>query len=410
MIKSIEFVNSLGESLEIDLRAPEQTGLWVKSIKGIGPGKANINTTDLASSDGGIYNSARSEIRNITLTLGIIKVGSESVETIRRRAYKWFGKKNPIIFIIHTDSVNFFTNGYIESNEPDIFNKQETMAISIICPDPNFYNADGTDGVSFSSTVSTFEFPMAFMVTSDTSFVEYKLYYEKETIEEVDYYWLTTDTEMIPGKTYYEEDPVGGFSNEITPAQSEEDDGFSVTSDAEFIKGKEYFEKEEIVISGQSANYYALTSDSEMAVGKTYYEYENKVIFANILDIPLQSFEYTGEVEVGISINIEVHDEVSGLKIFKIYEDHNEVIEITDSLLPDGGIFAGDIINICTVIGMKSAVLIRNNHSYNIMNALGKYPVWFILNKGTNVFTYTADSGESFIDLTLSWNTAYEGI
>ena len=61
MIKSIEIVNGFGEHLTIELGAPEKTGLWVKSIKGIGPGKANINTTDLASSDGGIYNSARSE-------------------------------------------------------------------------------------------------------------------------------------------------------------------------------------------------------------------------------------------------------------------------------------------------------------------------------------------------------------
>ena len=157
MIRSIEFIRDLGNNQplvvkDIKLGAPETSGLWVKSIKGIGPGKATINTTDIASSDGGIFNSARSEIRNITVTLGLIDyVDSDkvfhSVEDVRRDLYKIFGKKREITVRIHTDygmdkdnknEFILYTSGYVESCEPDIFNKRETVAISIICPDPNF--------------------------------------------------------------------------------------------------------------------------------------------------------------------------------------------------------------------------------------------------------------------------------
>ena len=108
MIKSIEIINYLDESLKIELGAPETSGLWVKSIKGIGPGKASISTTDMASSDGGIFNSARSEIRNITLSLGVVERRDSdnkivSVETTRRKLYKFFGKKREICFYINTD-------------------------------------------------------------------------------------------------------------------------------------------------------------------------------------------------------------------------------------------------------------------------------------------------------------------
>ena len=51
MIKSITVINPKGESLELDLFHPEKSGLIVKSITGLGPPKANINSTELARAD-----------------------------------------------------------------------------------------------------------------------------------------------------------------------------------------------------------------------------------------------------------------------------------------------------------------------------------------------------------------------
>jgi len=163
MIKSLEVINYLGDNLVLELRAPEKTGLYIKTITGIGPGKATINTTDLASSDGGIYNSARSEIRNIVLTIGFLEGPIDGVyktiEDLRQKTYAYFPKKRFVRLIFHTDNRDLYADGYVESNEPEIFSQEETTQISIICPDPNVYNAVGSSVVDFSSVNSLFEFP-----------------------------------------------------------------------------------------------------------------------------------------------------------------------------------------------------------------------------------------------------------
>lgn len=406
MIKSIEIVNGFGEHLTIELGAPEKTGLWVKSIKGIGPGKANINTTDLASSDGGIYNSARSEIRNITLTLGMVSyvdaAGNKlSVEDVRRNLYRWFAKKRAIDFIVHTDRIDLITYGYVESNEPDIFNKQETTSISIICPDPNMYIQNGSEGISFSSTDDIFEFPISFIQTSDTSFLPDKLYYEKEDDE----YFLTADTEMDPLKTYYEEDPDGGYENPVTTEYFE-------TEDTEFKPGKEYFE---LFDDGVADPYYYSTSDLVMDTNKTYYEYQSVTEFAQLITIVNKDTFYDGEVEIGLNFVIYISGEVHGLKLYKVYDAYNyDTIEFDDAAIQlatsGSGLNAGDRIDLCTISGKKSATLTRDAVKYNIMNALGKNPGWFQLDQGQNTFSYAATSGQEYVSINIEYTKAYEGV
>ena len=415
MIESVEVVNSFGESLTIELGAPEKTGLWVKSIKGIGPGKANINTTDLASSDGGIYNSARSEIRNITMTLGIVDYMGEdgtinSVEDVRRNLYRWFAKKRPINFIIHTDRIDLISYGYVESNEPDIFQKDETTSISIICPDPNMYLYASSEGLSFSSTEDAFEFPMAFVVTSDAEFQPEKLYYELIDDE----YELTTDTKKLLGKTYYEEAPITVITRPIydeevcnegyeNPVDSE----YFVTSDTVMQPGKEYFELVD--------DHYESTDDiNEFVEGKTYYEYQSVTEFAKLIDIANKSTYYDGEIEIGLNIVIYITGEVSGLSIYKIYDRYNyDVMSFDDvalSLAIGSGLNAGDEIRVCTITGKKYAILIREAVEYNIMNALGKSPAWFQLDQGNNTFSYGAESGSGNVSVNIEYVRAYEGV
>lgn len=163
MIKKVIITNYLGESIELELGAPEKAGLFVRSIEGLGPGKASINTTDIASDDGSIYNSARSEERNIVITLGFMQVSgiTETIEDARHLTYKYFPKKKPLVFRIITDKRDLQAFGYVESNDPDIFSNDETTQISIICPDPLFYLATngGMNVTSFNGIDFEFEFP-----------------------------------------------------------------------------------------------------------------------------------------------------------------------------------------------------------------------------------------------------------
>ena len=55
MIKSVTVVNHLGESLKLDLASPEKSGFIVKSIEGLVPVKATVNTTKMSTTDGALY-------------------------------------------------------------------------------------------------------------------------------------------------------------------------------------------------------------------------------------------------------------------------------------------------------------------------------------------------------------------
>lgn len=161
MIKSITVTNYLNESLTIDLRHPEQTGIVVRKIEGLGPCKANINAKEMATGDGAVYNSARVNSRNIVLTLGFLF--KNSIEDVRQLTYKYFPIKKNLKFLIETDNRIAETIGYVEENTPNIFSKDETTQISIICPDPYFYSAgeSGKNVTVFAGVEPTFEFPFS---------------------------------------------------------------------------------------------------------------------------------------------------------------------------------------------------------------------------------------------------------
>lgn len=157
MIKSVTVTNYLGESLKMELTRPEVTGLAITDITGLGPAQATINTTDLSTTDGAIYNGARLEKRNIVLTLDFRF--AKSIEDVRHVTYKYFPIKRYLTLTIETDSRTLDAFGYVETNEPTIFTDFETTQISIICPDPYFYDAEGTQVAMFAGIEPVFEFP-----------------------------------------------------------------------------------------------------------------------------------------------------------------------------------------------------------------------------------------------------------
>ena len=376
MIKSITVKNnSLGEgnTKVIELGSPETSGIWVREITGIGPGKANINVTDFASSDGGIFNSARSTTRNIVLSLGFVpySVGegpdrkSYSVEDVRRDLYKWFAKKKWIEIIINLEQtvenynapasirrINLGCVGWVESNEPNIFSKDETAQISIICPDPNMYLYDNkgnlvSEGISFSATADGFDIPMAFIETQDEEFDEDKIYYEYNVLTYE--YEITEDIRKLSGKTYYEEYDITELLKYIehyvwneTTQEWEDitssdtymqevchegyenlvDEEYFLTEDTEPKAGKEYFYKindEYIPLD----DVFVVTSDTEMNDSKTYYEmvsgefvitqdetfqegktYYELVGFSQLTTLPAGTYEYQSNTELAQLITI----------------------------------------------------------------------------------------------------------
>lgn len=158
MIKSIEVTNYLGESIKLMLNRPEETGIVIHDIQGLGPGKADINIGESSTGDGGTYNSSRLQSRNITF--GLTFLFAPTIEKVRHLTYKYFPIKKRVKLVVETDLRTSEIYGYVESNDPDIFSSKQTTQISIICPDPYFYSRKIQNTV-FSGVEALFEFPFS---------------------------------------------------------------------------------------------------------------------------------------------------------------------------------------------------------------------------------------------------------
>ncbi len=164
MIKAITVLTDRDESLYIDLFDPSTSGMYVKTIGGVGPVKADIGVSDYAALDGGIYTGSRTPKRNITMTLGF--TWDPTIEEVRHRCYKFFRVKSLVRVTFHTDRMDLQAVGYVESNAPNIFSKDEAADISIICPDPYFRKVVNGQPYAevfenFGQTENLFEFPFA---------------------------------------------------------------------------------------------------------------------------------------------------------------------------------------------------------------------------------------------------------
>lgn len=163
MINSVKIKNYLGEELLMELRFPERSGFLVYNMTGIGPEKADINSIDIVTGDGGVYNSARLPDRNIVMSLRFFSWKGKSVEEIRYESYKYFPIKQPVTITITTDTRVGEIVGYVEANEPVIFSKETHTQLSIKCPYPYFYDGgpNGTTTTVFYGVEPLFEFPFS---------------------------------------------------------------------------------------------------------------------------------------------------------------------------------------------------------------------------------------------------------
>jgi hypothetical protein len=161
MINSITITNHLSESITLDLRFPERSGFLVREITGLGPTKANINATELSTTDGSMFNSARLTARNIVLSLVLLP--NPTIELTRRDSYRYFPVKKRVLLTIETDTRTCSIYGYIESNEPNIFSNQVSTQISILCPNPYFYSTGNLENTItvFSGLTPAFTFPFS---------------------------------------------------------------------------------------------------------------------------------------------------------------------------------------------------------------------------------------------------------
>lgn len=185
MIKTVTITNHLGESIRLDISKPEDSNILIEEIDGLGPAKANVVFTELATTDGAVDNFARLNTRELSLKL--ILLGNPSIEDTRLKIYKYFPIKQMITFQIETDNRIAYTKGRVESVEPDIFSQKESVDISILCPDPYFRDLE-TQELIFVNVEPLFEFVYSneSLTENLTEFGEVKYEREKEIYYEGD--------------------------------------------------------------------------------------------------------------------------------------------------------------------------------------------------------------------------------
>ena len=260
MIKKITITNHNGDVMEYLIEGVQQdnpSGLIITNITGLGPAKAQINFTNLATADGGQYNSSRLESRNIVITA--LFTHATSIEEARLLSYKYFPIKRKIKFRIETDNRIAETEGYVESNEPSIFEENSSCTISILCEKPYFVDASdgGTIDYSVSDLQKLFELPFEVEIDGEQS----------ENI-----YLELTESE------YRELNPAG---------------------EATLIERKYYYGKYYDVMT---PGWYKDTVNNEL---KYYTDEQTNVVYDLMLDMPGYVFIYPNDPESSVSTEKE---------------------------------------------------------------------------------------------------------
>ena len=144
--------NKYGEKLELT----HNSAYVIKSIEGIDPPDAVINTTRNAGADGSMFNSSYVDNRIIIITLAI----NAPVESNRIQLYRYFKNKYAVRLYYKNDTRDVYIDGYCRNMPIGFFDKKQIVQITVECPEP-FLNGSKDELVDFSSVQGCFEFPFA---------------------------------------------------------------------------------------------------------------------------------------------------------------------------------------------------------------------------------------------------------
>lgn len=419
MIKSVTVTNHLGESLILELTRPDLSGFIVKEIDGLGPVKADINTTKRATMDGTAYNSASAGQRDITFQLQFYTTGIESIEDIRHRSYKYFPLKKQVTIRVETDNRTSETIGYVESNEPNIFSNEEGCTVVVICPDPYFYSLR-TDETIFYGVEPSFEFPL-FNDSPTEAMLELGLIKSKSEenvfnsgdaeiglsiimhatgdVSNVTIYNLDTrermdiDTSKMPNS--YREQAINNDDIEWTTGavlnynvgSVNTSSGVSDSAVSDFIE----------VIPNSVANYTVVNNGPDDSLLIAAYDSDQNYLGNDDSVVVHAKGTFSGEYKIPANASyVRISTGAGGSFTF------NKAV--------DRKIMAGDTITINTTHGNKSITLLRQGQKFNILNCVSKTSKWFTLRKGDNLFAYKAETGAEHLQFRMENKVAYIGV
>lgn len=159
-MKTIEVTNDLGETLFIELSRPDNSGLVVLSINGLNPVRGNVVLDKRAIIDGGKFNSARAETRNIVISFRFRETETLKIPEIRYLVSRYFPVKKKLKLVFDNGIRKAYVYGYVESNESTIFSKETGTILSILCEDSYLYDVENSYS-SYKTAPGRFTFPFS---------------------------------------------------------------------------------------------------------------------------------------------------------------------------------------------------------------------------------------------------------
>lgn len=147
----VKYKNS-SDSLTLTLASPEKSqGFAIVDMSGLGPGKANLNTSDWVTVPGSTINSVRFPKRTITMELRFLPTDySESISDMRRKSYIYFPLGEEVTLEVYDIDGHGYRRGYaidgvISMNEPAIWSATEGCSIEITCGFPFFRSVESRE-------------------------------------------------------------------------------------------------------------------------------------------------------------------------------------------------------------------------------------------------------------------------
>lgn len=147
------------------------------------------------------------------------------------------------------------------------------------------------------------------------------------------------------------------------------------------------------------------------------FPFSNESLTTDLIEMGLietnteRNIYYSGDGDIGFTITIHAIGEATNITIYNMTTRESMEID-TEKLeeLTGSGLLYGDDIIICTVKNQKSATLLRDGVTTNILNCISKDSTWFQLTKGDNLYAYTAETYPENLQFTITNQTIYEGV
>ena len=415
MIRAIEIENYIGESLYMELRKPGDTGFLVTSVTGLDYPKINFSEQTYSNYDGSYYGSQRVEARNIVLNVTFWEDNVEKldVESLRWKWQRFLVPKMELKFHVHNEHGDFWIKGFIESNEINIFTSKEAAQVSILCPDPYFVSGDEEKMITVGFFDPAFEFPFSSEMRelSDENIIriEKGAPYPGLSLDADDYYNIEYQDNGC-GKLPPRYQSVGQLATFVSGTEKivykrtlNNAGGYTFEADLP----EDYAGGDDVTFR----NTYVQQYENEAGGYTVKAEYAtNSIEFGHIKFYPSTTIDYEGSAISGLQIIIEAKAGVNGLRIDNA--TRKEKIIINDDILSKitGYIRKYDQIIINTTRGEKSAVLIRDGVSYNILNACLPIKNWIQLQTGPNVISYSTKSDIDTVDIKIAYSDRYLGV